>query len=87
MAQGDSGLTLAAARAEAAAARHDIARGIDPAASRRAVKAAAPMAEDNVEAEAERFLELHARRKLRPHTISQYDSVLRRLVLPKWRGR
>ena len=86
-AQGDGGLTLAAARAAAAAARHDIARGIDPAASRRTVKAAAPTAEDNVEVQAERFLDLHARRKLRPATLRQYESVLARLVLPKWRGR
>src|SRR5262245_39368745 len=39
-AEGNGGLTLAAARSAAAAARHEVERGIDPAASRRAVKAA-----------------------------------------------
>ena len=86
------GVMLTAARAASAALRHRIKQGFDPAEEKRRAKAAAravrpQTAEDSVEAQAERFLELHVRRKLRPATLRQYESVFRRLVLPKWCGR
>lgn len=36
---------------------------------------------------AAQFIELHARRKTRARTLAQYESVLRRLILPAWRSR
>jgi len=81
-------LTLAAARKAAADALHELERGNDPAALKSEIKAtAAKLATDTVEKWAAQFIELHARRKTRALTLAQYESVLRRLVLPAWRGR
>jgi hypothetical protein len=84
----DGSLTLAAARKTAAEALHELERGNDPAALTTKTKAtAATLAADTVERWAAQFIELHARRKTRALTLAQYESVLRRLVLPAWRGR
>jgi integrase len=84
------GLTLAAARHAAAAARHRLEQGEDPA-SRRQVKLAAPTYRyeigDSVAAWAGSFLELHARRKNRDSTARAAERIFNRLVLPAWRGR
>jgi integrase len=88
--EGEGGLTLAAARSAAAAARHELERGVDPGAAKQAAKTAsqgAVQGADSVEAQAAKFIELHGKRKLRARTLAQYQSVLDRLVLPKWRGR
>jgi integrase len=84
----DGALTLAAARKAAAEALHELERGNDPAALKSKTKAtAATLAAETVERWAAQFIELHARRKTRALTLAQYESVLRRLVLPAWRGR
>ena len=84
----DGALTLAAALKAAAEALHELERGNDPAALKTKTKAtAATLAADTVERWAAQFIELHARRKTRALTLAQYESVLRRLVLPAWRGR
>ena len=84
----DGALTLAAARKAAAEALHELERGNDPAALKSGARAtAAALAADTVDKWAEQFIELHARRKTRALTLAQYESVLRRLVLPAWRGR
>jgi integrase len=85
-------LTLAGARKAAAAAKHLVEQGIDPAAQKQAAKAnsialAAQRAADGVEPHAEQFLRLYARPNTRPRTYQQTEDVLRRLVLPNWRGR
>ena len=81
-------LTLAAARKAAAEALHELERGNDPAALKSETRAtAAALAADTVDKWADQFIERHARRKTRALTLAQYESVLRRLVLPAWRGR
>jgi len=85
-------LTLAGARKAAATAKHLVEQGIDPAAQKQATKAnstalAAQRAADGVEPHAEEFLRLYARPNTRPRTYQQTEDVLRRLVLPNWRGR
>jgi integrase len=85
-------LTLAGARKAAAAAKHLVEQGIDPAAQKQAAKAnsaalAAQRAADGVEPLADQFLRLYAAPKTRPRTYQQTEDVLRRLVLPIWRGR
>ena len=88
----DSTLSLAAARAAAAAALHDVAVGKDPAALKRAAKAtatqtAAEVAADTVEGLATDFIEKYAKRRTRLNTLRQTEHVLRDIVLPAWRGR
>jgi integrase len=85
-------LTLAAARKAAAEARHRAEQGIDPSAQKQRARAesaklAAQLAADNVEALAEQFLRIYARRHTRPRTYQQTEDVLNRLVLPSWKGR
>jgi integrase len=85
-------LTLAGARKAAADARHRVEQGIDPAAQKRAAKAASAAlavqrAADNVEALAEQFLRLYAKVNTRPRTYQQTRDVVHRLVLPAWGGR
>jgi integrase len=85
-------LTLAGARKAAAAAKHLVDQGIDPAAQKQAAKAnsaalATQRAADGVEPLADQFLRLYAAPKTRPRTYQQTEDVLRRLVLPIWRGR
>ena len=88
----DSTFSLAAARAAAAAALHDVAAGKDPAALKLAAKAtatqtAAEVAADTVERLAADFIEKYAKRRTRPNTQRQTEHVLRDIVLPAWRGR
>jgi integrase len=81
-------LTLAAARAAAAAAQHEIDKGGDPASEKAAARAEKPApAGDSIEAAVDRFVELHVRRKIRPRSAEQAEYVLRRLALPAWTGR
>jgi len=88
----DAGLTLAEARASAAAAWVEIERGVDPAAKKREAKKAAKLVTtnatgDSIEKHAERFLELHARRKTGESNAKQAELALYRHALPAWRGR
>jgi integrase len=85
-------LPLAQARAAAASAQLQLVAGVDPAAARRASRtlsskndAAAPIAAvaDTVAEQAKQFLTLHGP-KLRARTLSQYQSVIDRFVLPAW---
>jgi integrase len=92
---GDGGLTLAAAREAAAAARHSVERGVDPAAEWLAAQKPAKAAErskdlsdaDAVETLVAQFMEIHAKRKTREITWISYERIFRRLVVPPWRGR
>jgi integrase len=85
----EDGLTLAAARHAAAAARLRLERGEDPS-GRRQVKTAAPAYRyeigDSVAAWVGSFLELHARRKNRASTVEAAERIFN-LVLTAWRGR
>jgi integrase len=81
---GKGGLSLAAARHAAAAARHRLEQGIDPAARRQVSVATAG---DSIEAAAAQFLELHARPKTRPASVEATVRTFNQLVLPAWRGR
>jgi integrase len=88
----DGAATLAAARAAATQALHQVELGRDPATDKRAARTAsaeqaAARLEDSVEKLADEFIERYCKRKLRPNTLAQYQSVLRRFVLPAWRGR
>jgi integrase len=85
-------LTLAAARAAAAAHHVEIEQGIDPAAAKQTARAtsreqAAHRASDTIEVMIERFLAEYARRKTREITWRSYERVLRRHVIPRWPGR
>ena len=82
---GGEALSLAQARKGAADARLALEKGIDPAAERRAARAAnkAEQHPDTVDALVRQFTTLHGP-KLRPATLRIYDSALRRFVLPKW---
>jgi integrase len=80
---GKDGLTLAAARAAAAAARHRIEQGTELPRRDAQVHAAG----DRLETAVASFLELHARRKNRPSTAWAAERIFNRLVLPAWRGR
>ena len=88
---GGDALTVAGARKAAAEARHKVEQGMDPAAQKRQAKASAARlavlrTADSVEALAEQFLSLYAKPRTRPRTHQQTEDVLRRLVLPAWRG-
>jgi len=80
------GLSLAAARAAAAAHRHRLEREDD-------VTAVTPVTpktaggEDKIETAVASFLELHAYRKTRASTAWATERVFNRIVLPAWRGR
>jgi integrase len=83
---GADGLSLAAARAAAAAHRHRLEQGNDVT----AVTPVTPKAEgggDKIETAVAAFLELHAYRKTRPSTAWATERVFNRIVLPAWRGR
>jgi len=79
-------LTLAAARVRAAEARHQLERGVDPAAHRAAAHAA-PGADDSVEALVTQFLKLHAHAKTRAGSAQATERIFNKIVLPAWRGR
>jgi integrase len=80
--------SLGEARKAAADARLALEKGINPAAERRAARAAnkAEQHPDTVEALVKQFIALHGP-KIRPATLRLYDSALRRFVLPKWAKR
>jgi integrase len=85
-------LTLAAARAAAAKAQHEVALGTDPAASKQAAlvasaQQAALASADDIEGVVTQFIELHAKRRTRPASVQATESIFRRLVLPEWRGK
>jgi integrase len=83
---GDGGLSLAAARAAAAAHRHRLEThpGVTP------VTAVTPKTDgggDNIERAVAAFFELHVRRKNRASTARHTESIFNGIVLPAWRGR
>jgi integrase len=85
----DGPLTLAAARKAHADAMLELAQKRDPAALKSAAKIAAAdrgRADDTIERLFHLFL-TDAKRKTRPATWGQCESIFRREVLPKWRGR
>src|SRR5262249_25476910 len=90
----DAGLTLAEARAAAAAAWVEIERGVDPGAVKqankekaRAAKVAVNTTGDTVERYAEQFLAQHCRRKTSACHAKQAEHVFHAYALPRWRGR
>jgi integrase len=87
---GEDGLSLAAARAAAAAHRHRLERGNGvptvpavPFETNRGGDGASEKIETAVAA----FLEIHAYRKTRPSTAWATERAFNRIVLPAWRGR
>jgi hypothetical protein len=83
---GDGGLSLAAARAAAAAHRHRLDQG----AAVTAVTSVTPKAvegEDRIETAIVSFLERHAYVKTRRSTAWAAERIFNREVLPRWRGR
>jgi integrase len=83
---GDGHLSLAAARAAAAAHRHQFERGdgVTP------VTSVTPKTEgggDKIETAVAAFFELHVRRKNRVSTARHTESIFNGIVLPAWRGR
>src|SRR5262249_46523639 len=86
----DGGLTLAAARAAAAAHRHRLETRPTNAAAVAPVAGVAGRSGGGggtIEAAVAAFLELHAYRKTRPSTAWATERVFNRIVLPAWRGR
>src|SRR5262245_25578503 len=77
-------LTLAAARKGAADALHELARGHDPAAARKAAALTAAARANTVVAVCEEYLK---RESSRLRTVDQRVSILRRLVYPVLRDR
>jgi integrase len=87
---GDGGLSLAAARAAAAAYRHRLEQGRAPhlgVTPVTAVTGKTGRGDDKIETAAASFLELHAYRKTRPSTAWATERVFNRIILPAWRGR
>jgi integrase len=80
---GDGGLSLAAARAAAAAHRHRLEQG----AAVTSVTPKAERGEDKIEAAVAAFFELHVRRKNRASTAQHTEGIFNTIVLPAWRGR
>jgi integrase len=80
---GSDGLTLFAARAASATARHRLEQDIG------VLTTAAPPSRtnDRIEIQVGAFLEKHARIKTRPTTLLQTEAIFDRLVLPAWHGR
>jgi integrase len=72
---------LAQAREAAARALRTVAEGRDPGRERQEARA------DSIEAIAAQFIERHCKRHNRPRTIATNEAMLRRYVLPRWRGR
>jgi integrase len=81
---GEGGLSLAAARHAAAAARHRLDQGVAPVTP---VTGETGGGGDKIETAVAAFLELHARRKTRPSTAWATERAFNRIVLPAWRGR
>jgi integrase len=77
-------LGLKDARELGAKALRAVAEGRDPAREKIAARAAKA---DSVDRVVEEFLERHVRRSNRPRTAQETERLLRRHVLPRWRGR
>src|SRR5262245_22515740 len=77
-------LDLKSARDLGAKALRAVAEGRDPGQEKVQARASQP---DSVEAVAEQFIERHCRRVNRPKTAYETERLLRRHVLPRWRGR
>jgi integrase len=75
-------LDLKSARETGAKALRAVAEGRDP--GREKAQARQP---NSIEAVVEEFLTLHVRRENRPKTARETERLLRRYVLPHWRGR
>jgi integrase len=84
---GDGGLSLAAARAAAAAHRHRLEARPTDVTLVPAVSGESGGGGDSIETAAAAFLELHAYRKTRPSTAWATERVFNRIILPAWRGR
>lgn len=89
-------ISLATARKRAQEAIGEIAKGIDPSAVKKASRAAliAKVAEeakplDLIESAAERFIAAHGSKQkgLRPRTTSEVARLVRRNILPTWKGK
>jgi len=88
----DPGLTLAQARAVAAAALLDVEQGNDPAilkfdARAKAAKVAADVAADTIEARAATFIAQYVEKRTGAENQRQARYVFDKIVLPKWHGR
>ena len=78
-------LDLKAARELGAKALRAVAEGRDP--GREKTRRAAPAAKDNsVEHLVEQFISRHCARRLRPGPAHEVERILRKHVLPAWRG-
>jgi len=77
-------IDLKAARDLGAKALRAVAEGRDPGHERAQARASQP---DSIEAVATQFIERHCRRVNRPKTARETERLLRRNVLPRWRGR
>jgi integrase len=84
---GDGRLSLAAARAAAAAHRHRFERDATDVMRVTGVPGISGGGHDKIETAAASFLELHAYRKTRPSTAWATERVFNRIILPAWRGR
>ena len=85
-------LTLAAARRLAADALHELEQGTDPGAAKIVARQAerdkaSREAGDTIEAAVELFITQYAKRQTRAITARTYERMLRRFVIPRWRGR
>src|SRR5262249_3323042 len=83
----DGGLSLAAARAQAAAWRHRLEQGVVPHPNVTGVPLKTDGGDDKIETAVAAFLDLHAYRKTRPSTAWATERVFNRMVLRAWRGR
>jgi len=84
---GDGGLSLAAARAAAAAHRHRLEARPTDVMLVPAVPGESGGGGNSIETAVAAFLELHAYRKTRPSTAWATERVFNRIILPAWRGR
>jgi integrase len=75
---------LKAARELGAKALRAVAEGRDPGQEKAQARASQP---DSIETVAKQFIERHCRRVNRPRTARETERLLRRNVLPRWRGR
>ncbi len=83
------GIDLKAARELAQRALVDAAGGKDPAADKQAARIAtkAPADRNTIERVVDTFIERYARPNTRPSSAKEYERVLRKEVVSRWRGR
>src|SRR5262249_15005840 len=77
-------IDLKAARELGAKALRAVAEGRDPGQEKAQARASHP---DSIESVVEQFIERYCRRVNRPKTAYETERLLRRHVLPRWRGR